>query len=100
MSEGNDHNTSAGDKYSLPLLCEVNHDALCKVKADTVAKVLGLGTQCAWLSRGNIEDKSQKVVVVFEGFPGVSNIDKSQRELSELRAGSGGEQWLDLTIDN
>lgn len=41
---------------------------------------------------------SQKVVLVFEGFPGVGNIDKSQRELSELCAGSGGAQWLNLTI--
>lgn len=45
MSEGNDHNTSAGDKYSLPVLCEVNRGALYKGKADTMAKVLGLGTQ-------------------------------------------------------
>lgn len=45
MSGGNDHNISAGDKYSLPLPCEINRGALCKVKADTVAKVLGLGTQ-------------------------------------------------------
>jgi len=44
MSGGNDHNTSAGDKYSLPVLNEIQHGALRKVKADTVAKVLGLGT--------------------------------------------------------
>ncbi len=44
MSGGNDHNTSAGDKYSLPVLGEVQHGALCKVKADTLAKVLALGT--------------------------------------------------------
>lgn len=44
MSGGNDHNTSAGDKYFLPVLHEVQHGALCKVKTDSVAKVLGLRT--------------------------------------------------------
>lgn len=44
MSGGNDHNSSAGDKYFLPVLHEVQHGAQPKVKADSVAKVLGLGT--------------------------------------------------------
>lgn len=44
MSGGNDHNTSAGDKYSLPVLHKVQHGALWMVKPDTVAQVLGLGT--------------------------------------------------------
>lgn len=44
MSGGNDHNTSAGDKYSLPVLHKVQYTALCKGKADGVVKELGLGT--------------------------------------------------------
>lgn len=44
MSGGNDHNTSAGDKYSLPVLHKVQYTALCKGKADRVVKELGLGT--------------------------------------------------------
>lgn len=69
MSEGNDHNTSAGDKYSLPLLCEVKHGALCKVKADTVAEVLGLGTQSVpGLAEKHVEDTSQKWLLSLKDF--------------------------------
>lgn len=57
MSGGNDHNTSAGDKSSLPVFHEVQHGAPCKVKADTVAKVLALRT---WSVTGLAQETSRR----------------------------------------
>ena len=62
MSGRNDHNTSAGDKYSLSVFHKVQYNALCKGKADTVAKELRLGTWSVTIlaqetSRAHISEK-------------------------------------------
>lgn len=54
MSGGNDHNTSAGDKYSMPVLHEAQHSALGKVKAKTCGKGTGIrNTESGSFGRGN-----------------------------------------------
>lgn len=72
MSGGNDHNTSAGDKYSLPVLHEVQHGAPCKVKADTVAKVLGLrtGSVTGLAQETSRRHLSEKCLLSLKGFQG------------------------------
>lgn len=111
MSGGNDHNTSAGDKCSLPVLHEVQHGALCKVKADTVAKVLGLGT---WSVTGLAQETSrrylsEKCLLSFKDFQGwavfikvresplscVQNDDWTSRLLAE---GPGQQRLILITL--
>lgn len=99
MSGGNDHNISAGDKYSLSVLHKVQHSVLCKVKADTVVKALGLGT---WSVAGLAQKTSRRYLsekcLLSQIFPGISNIHESQREPPQLCSESSGVQWLGFTI--
>lgn len=101
MSGGNDHNTSAGDKYSLPVLHKVQRAALCKVKADTVAKALGLGTgSVTGLAQETSRScLSEKCLLSLKDFPGWAIFPKSQREAPKLCSGSRGvTSWLEAQI--